>query len=178
MKETKKYKYFTIAVVIFCIYILATEVVDRWVATFKNYDILAEREKVVLTPEELINKKMDLVAKKRMLTAQLTQGKGSYEQNQIGIVKLINTCAKESNALLRSLTPLGTKTLGQIVEHNFKLEVAGTYHGIAKFVNALEAGVIPVKITGLDVILQKSTSQVLLATIEGKAFVLSKESAK
>lgn len=137
-----------------------------------------ERRKTVLTPEELMNKKMDLIARKRMLTAQLTQGETGYEQNQIGIVKHINTCAEKSNILLRSLTPLEAKRLGQIVEHSFKLEMNGTYHHIGQFINKLETGGIPVKITQIDIVLQNSHSQVLEATLEGKAYVLSKESAK
>jgi hypothetical protein len=178
MNQKKKYKYLIIAVVVVSIYIFATEVISRWGETIDNYGTLSEREKNILNPDELINKKMDLIAQRRILTTKITHGKGQFEQSQIGVIKLINMCAQESNIFMRSLTPLDSKTAGQMVEHNFRLEVVGTYHGLGAFINDLETGPIPVRIISLDETSQKVGSTATVAIIDGKAFVLSKEAVK
>ena len=178
MPEKKKYQILIAGVLLLGLYVFATEIADRWVLTFQHYKELSNAGSQVLTPEEIIQKKGELAIQKKVFTTQLTDGKGQYEQNQIGVIKLLQISAREANLFLRSLTPLDSKSNGQLIEHGFRIELVGTYHSLGIFINALETGQIPIQILKMEMTSQSLGAAAIVINVEGKAFVLPKETDK
>jgi hypothetical protein len=178
MPEKKKYQILIVGILLLGIYVLVTEIADRWGITFRHYNELSDAGSQVLSPEELVQKKKELIIQKNVLTMQLTDGRGQYEQNQIGVIKLLHASAREANLFLRSLTPLDCKPYGQLIEHAFRIELVGTYHSLGTYINALETGPIPIQIFKMDMTSQSPGASAIFINIEGKAFVLSKETDK
>jgi hypothetical protein len=175
MKAKQKYQTILIAVLVAFVYLLLTEVAGRWSSTIQDYGILLERQKIVLKPDELDKKKVELSVQKNLLSAKLTGGNRQYEQSQVGVVNFLDASAKGANILLCSLTPLESKTAAQMVEHGFRMEIIGTYHRLGTFINSLETGAIPIRVTKIEMTSQHPGSSIVTAMIEGKAFVLLKD---
>jgi Tfp pilus assembly protein PilO len=178
MSEKNKYQILITGVLLLGICILKTELADRWVHTLQHYKEFSDAKSQVLSPEELDQNKKELTVQKSVLTAQLTGGKGPYEQNQIGVIKLLHISARGANLIIRSLTPLDSKSYGQLIEHGFRIELVGTYHSLGRFINALETGPIPIQIIKMDMTSQLPGAAAIVINLDGKAFVFSKETGK
>ncbi|MGD1045717.1 MAG: hypothetical protein ABR936_10395 [Bacteroidota bacterium] len=156
------------------IYLLFIEVAGRWSETYRSYREFSAKEESVLNPEDLARRTMDLRAKKRILTTQITRANEGFEQSQIGVVRLIQARAKEKNMYLRMITPMETRPIGQMIELGFTLELLGSYHRLGTYLSSLENGPIPIKIVKVEAMNQQPGSTVLTISIQGKAFILSK----
>jgi Tfp pilus assembly protein PilO len=89
-------------------------------------------------------------------------------------VRLLQARAKEKNMYLRLITPLETRPVGQMIELGFTLELLGSYHRLGSYLSSLETGPIPIKIVKVEAVNQQPGSTVLAISIQGKAFILSK----
>ena len=156
------------------IYLLFTEVAGRWSEAYRLYGDFSAKEESVLNPDDLARCTMDLRAKKRILTTQITRANEGFEQSQIGVVRLIQVRVKERNMYIRMITPLETRPVGQMIELGFALELLGSYHRLGTFLSSLESGPIPIKIVKVEAVNQQPGSSVLAISIQGKAFILSK----
>lgn len=136
------------------------------------------KEESVLNPEDLAQRTTDLRVNKRLLTAQLTRANEGFEQSQIGVVRLIQTRAKEKNLYLRMITPMETRAVGQMVELGFSLELIGSYNRLGAYLTSLETGPISIKIVKVEAVNQQPGSAVLVISVQGKAFILSKNVLK
>ncbi len=174
MTDKQKYQILTAAVVLTFVYLLFTEIANRWSEAYSSYEELSVKRARVLNPEEMALHKMELLAKKRILTAQMTRANEGFEQSQIGVVRLIQTRAKGKNILLRTLTPLEARPVGQMMELGFALDLLCSYHRLGDYVNSLETGPMPIKITKVEAISQQPGSAVLSVSIQGKAYILPK----
>lgn len=174
MKDKQKYQIFTMVVISLFVYLIFTEVIDRWSEMLDSSKEVSTKKESVLNPEVLSRRKMDLIARKRNFTAQIIKANEGYEQNQIGIIRLIQTKAKENNVLLRTLTPMETRTTGQMIELGFALDLLGSYHRLGSYINSLETGSIPIKIVKVEATNQQPGSTVLSVYIQGQAYILSK----
>jgi Tfp pilus assembly protein PilO len=174
MKDKQKYQIFILTVAVLSVYLIFTEVVDRWSEMLDSSKELSTKKESVLNPEVLSRRKIDLLAKKRILTAQMTKANEGFEQSQIGLVRLIQIKAKENNIFLRTLTPTESRTTGQMIELGFALDLLGSYHRLGSYINSLETSPIPIKIVKVEAINQQPGSTVLSVYIQGKAYILSK----
>ena len=174
MTEIRKYQIGIASIGLLFVYLLFTEVVGRWSEAYRSYRDYAVKEESVLNPEDLLRRTMDLRAKKRILTTQITRTNEGFEQSQIGVVRLLQARAKEKNMYLRLITPLETRPVGQMIELGFTLELLGSYHRLGSYLSSLETGPIPIKIMKVDAVNQQPGSTVLAISIQGKAFILSK----
>jgi Tfp pilus assembly protein PilO len=172
--DKQKYRIIIAAVVVVFFYLLFTEVGDRWSEMIRSYREISAKEEGIFNPDDLIQRKTDLVAKKKMLTARIKKSNEGFEQSQIGIVRLIQIRAKESNVMLRVLAPLETRTVGQMIELGFTIEILGSYHKIGSYCNSLETGPMPVKIVKIEAMSQKPGSPVLSASLQAKAYIFPK----
>ena len=174
MTEIRKYQIGIAVIGVIFVYLLFTEVSGRWSEAHRSYREFSAKEESVFNPDELEQRTMDLRAKKRVLTTQITRANEGFEQSQIGVVRLIQARAKEKNVYLCMITPLGTHTVGQMIELGFTLELLGSYHRLGSYLSSLETGPIPIKIVKVEAVNQQPGSTVLNISIQGKAFILSK----
>jgi len=174
LTDIRKYQIGIALIGILFVYLLFTEVADRWSCAFRLYDEVSEKEESVLNPEDLMQRTMDLRTKKKVLTTQVMRANEGFEQSQIGVVRLIQARAKEKNLFLRLITPMETRPIGQMVELGFILELVGSYHKLGAYLSSLETGPIPIKIMKVEAVNQRPGSAVLVIYVQGKAFILSK----
>jgi Tfp pilus assembly protein PilO len=178
LTDIRKYQIGIAVVGILFIYLLFTEIAGRWSDAFRLYSDISVKEERVLNPDDLAQRTSDLKAKKRLLTSQLTRANEGFEQSQIGVVRLIQTRAKEKNLYLRMITPIETRTVSQMVELGFSLELVGSYNRLGAYLTSLETGPIPIKIIKVEAVNQQSGSAVLVISVQGKAYILSKNILK
>jgi len=174
LTEIRKYQIGIAAIGIIFIYLLFTEVAGRWSDAYRSYREFSAKQESVFNPDELARRTMDLRAKKRVLTTQITRANEGFEQSQIGVVRLIQARAKEKNVYLRMITPLETRSVGQMIELGFSLELLGSYHRLGSYLSSLETGPIPIKIVKVEAVNQQPGSTVLAISIQGKALILAK----
>jgi hypothetical protein len=174
LTDKRKYQIGIAAIGLLFVYLLFTEVTGRWSAAYRSYGEFSAKEESVLNPDDLARRTMDLRAKKRILTTQIIRTNEGFEQSQIGVVRLIQARAKEKNMYLRMITPMETRPIGQMIELGFTLELLGSYHRLGSYLSSLETGPIPIKIVEVDAVNQQPGSTVLTISIQGKAFILSK----
>jgi Tfp pilus assembly protein PilO len=178
LTDIQKYQIGLAIIGILFVYLIFTEVAGRWSDVFRLYGEVSVKEESVLNPDELNQQMTDLRVNKRLLTMQLTRANEGFEQSQIGVVRLIQTRAKEKNMFLRMITPMETRTIGQMVELGFSLELVGSYHHLGSYLTSLETGPIPIKIVKVEAVNQQPGSAVLVISVQGKAFILSKSVLK
>jgi len=142
------------------------------------YGEISVKKESVLNSEDLLQRTAELRTKKKILTTQIIQANQGFEQSQIGVVRLIQTRAKEKNLYLRMITPMETRTVGQMVELGFSLELIGSYNRLGVYLTSLETGPIPIMITKVEAVNQHPGSAVLVISVQGKAFILSKSVLK
>ena len=174
MTDKRKYQLGIGTIGALFLYLLFTEVSDRWSEACRLYGEISAKEKSVLNPDDLVQRTMDLRIKKRVLTAQIMRTNEGFEQSQIGVIRLIQTRAKEKNMYLRMITPMDTRPVGQMIELGFSLELLGSYHRLGEYLSSLESGPIPIKIVKMEAMNQHAGSALLAISIQGKAFILSK----
>lgn len=178
MTDIRKYQIGIAAVGILFVYLLFTEVAGRWSEAYRSYGEISAKEENVLNPDDLARRTMDLRAKKRILTTQIIRANEGFEQSQIGVVRLIQERAKEKNMYLKMITPMETRPVGQMIELGFALELLGSYNRLGTYLSSLETGPIPIKIVKVEAVNQQPGSTVLTISIQGKAFILSKNVLK
>src|SRR5258707_2428541 len=139
MPQKKKYQILIAAALVLCVYLASTEIIDRWAEVFRLHAIFIQKEETLLDPQVLAEKKMDLLARKRLLGSMLTKGTARYEQSETGVFEYLNASAKQSGIRFQSLTPLESQTSGQIREVGFKLQFSASYHHLGAFLNAVES---------------------------------------
>ena len=178
MTDKRKYQRMLIASIVAFIYVACVEVVDRFQGTINLYNELQAKELKILTPEELAQKKADLVLQRAKLIRAMTEGNQSVERNQLGVVKFLNKSAREASVKFQSLTPLEDVSAGQMKTMGFRLDMITQYHRVGSFVNRIESGPLPVQVLKINLEKEKAGSSNLLVTIEGRVHFLTKESLR
>jgi len=174
LTDIHKYQIGITAIGALFVYLLFTEVAGRWSEAYRSYGEISAKEVSVLNPDDLARRTMDLRAQKRILTTRIARSNEGFEQSQIGVVRLIQARAKEKNMYLQMITPMDTRPVGQMIELGFTLELLGSYHRLGSYLSSLETGPIPIKIVKVESLNQQPGSNILTVSIQGKAFILSK----
>ncbi len=164
MTQAKKYRLLTAAILLAFLYLGGTEVVDRWSAVWSQYRETASRQEI--SPENLALKRLELRAREQEIMAALTRDAGRYEQSQTGVFEYLNACARSSGVKIETIVPTESPSTGRLRESGFKLGIHDNYHGIGRFVNAIENGAMRARIQKIEI--QKQQGQKLDATLEGR----------
>ncbi|GEM_PF-1478734 len=155
------------------IYVLATEVLDRWQETAQTYAEVQDKYVKLLTPDQLRTKRSALLAENEALTATLAKTMTAYSQDHSGVFEYLNSNAKKNGIRFESLTPKEAIDNGQLKEFAFKVDFDAGYHQTGKFVNAIETGPVPVSIVKMDIASDPQKSSTVHVSTEGKAYMLS-----
>jgi Tfp pilus assembly protein PilO len=175
MPQVKKYSLLILLTIASFIYVVSTEVKERWAGFSNMYRQLREKEEMVLSPEMLEAKELNLMEKKRSLAALLTKYNAAYEQSQTGVFEFLSTTAGRTGIRLESLVPTASEGTGQIQDIGFKIQLSGKYHHIGMFVNDLENGTMKVVIKTLEISHHSRASAFLTASLEGVASIYMKQ---
>ena len=172
----KKYVYLIGLTALLFVYVLATEVVDRWEETAQAYTELQGKKGELLTPDQLRVKKASLLAENEALTNILTKAMSTYSQNHSGVFEYLNSNAKKNGILFESLIPKEAVNNGQLKEFAFRVDFDASYHQLGKFANAIETGPVPVSIAKMDIASNPEKLSKVHVSAEGKAYMISTSS--
>jgi Tfp pilus assembly protein PilO len=168
MTRKRQYQSLILLTLVIAVYLLGTEVVDRWEGAGQLYDELVKKEQTSLDPSELAATKAVLAERKLALTKKLAARSQTYEQTQAGLVKFLNAQARTSGFRFESLAPKELRTAGRLKEVGLTIDFQATYHQVGSFVNALESGPFPLEIDRADLIVREPGSSLLQARLEGR----------
>ena len=147
MNPVQKYRLYIVIVVLGCLYILLTEGWDRWEKVIQEWRSLNEKTSTILTPEEISGRKLELHSELATLRASLIRNSQGCEQSEAGLVELIGETAKKEVVGIEALTPAKQEEGNGLT---VALEIRGSFHGIAAFLNNLENSPIPLKLERLE----------------------------
>lgn len=171
MSSAIKYQLIASAMFLVFLFLLGTEVPDRWGAALHSSDEVRKKEEIVLDPEALAEKRLDLLSRKRSLVALVTKESGDYEQSQTGVFEFLNAGATDAGIQFETLTPMEPDSSGQIKLVPFRLAFSGTYAGVGGFLGAIEQGPIAIRINKLELASKSVGSSILQVGAEGAAFI-------
>ena len=154
------------------LYVMGTEVFGRWSEAFQAYGELKQKEETMLSPEQLADKKMSLIAKKRTLAAAVTKDADTFEQSQTGVFEFLNSCAKSAGVRYQSLVPAESQSSSQIKEVGFKINFFTSYHRVGLLLNLVETGAMPMHMKKLELTSETKESPTLQVSMEGVAFIV------
>lgn len=178
MNDKRKYLLICVVAVVLFLYVLCTEVADRWSDAIKLYSDLRKGRAAALTPDQLVQKRNELIRRKNILAARTTRELGEYWESVPGFLEFLNRCAKGDNIRIESVVPSQSHADDQVEELKFKIDFTSDFHRAASFLNAVENGAIPVQIKSIGMILESAASSTLQLNAEGIAKVVSQHDLK
>jgi hypothetical protein len=150
------------------VYILSTEVFDRWSAAVGKYQAVLRQENAAVAPESLAVHRRILKARSASLHNELNRATGSYSRTLAGFLSLASETARKHDVKLKEILPGKSSGTGEEGDLRFKLACNGAYHQIGLLVNALENSPLDVHITKIEMALGEKPAGGLVAAIEGR----------
>jgi Tfp pilus assembly protein PilO len=171
MTTKKKYQLIIISTLCLFVYLLSTEIIDRWQHSVVLYGELRSKNAITPEAETLVQEKMTLETRCTVLKEQSVQ-KNSEKIDQFVFLKSLHTTAKACGVRIQALSPSEIQSKDTVAALSLKIETLSRYHDLGRFVNALETGAIPLDVTKLEMISEPSShNSVLEAFIEGKVLL-------
>jgi hypothetical protein len=167
----RRYISLTIAIGFFFIYLLSTEIYDRYSSTLSLYQSLREKESTVLDPVLLEHKRKTLTAERDSLSTQISKQRSTYPQNEIGVIQCVSENARQTQVVVKSFNPGNQKASEQFEEFNFTLSTKGRFNQVGMLINRLENETIPFDITRVQIISNPIGAGILQLNIEAKAYL-------
>jgi hypothetical protein len=150
------------------VYILSTEVFDRWSATLGKYQEVLRRENTAVAPESLAVHRRILKARSASLHDQLNKATGAYSRTLAGFLSLASEAARKQNVKLKEIVPVQREGGGKDGDLRFKVACSSEYHQIGLLINALENSPLDIHITRVEMSLAEKPAGGLVAVIEGR----------
>ena len=176
MRARTKYLLIETAILSVFLYIVGTEVLERWNDANRLFGELKQKEQTITDPQVLTARRAELSVRKQSLASVLVKEAGSYDQSQMGVFEYLTSSARLSGVSVASLVPLeesqsskGSKDI------NFKLSLQGSYHQIGSFINRIEMGGMRVRMSKLELSTANDHSSLLRIDAEGTATILPKK---
>lgn len=165
----RKYHLYSLGVVVAGLFLIVTEVSDRWLALGEDYQMLKDKQSKVMDPASAQMRKKELLAELAGLQEDLKRNAGNTEQSETGLLELIDNCAKANGIRVEAIAPQRSGTGSDSTTAHFSLEASGAYHRLATFLNALETGPIAVRVTGMDLTESQERGKALTLRIDASA---------
>jgi hypothetical protein len=167
----RKYLSLTIAVCFIFIYLIFTEVYDRYSNTWSLYQALREKQSTVLDPVLLEHRRRVLTAERDSLSSRILKDRSAYQQNEIGVIQCVADDARRSQVMIGSFNPGDEHVSGQFEEFDFGVSVKGRFSQIGILINGLETETIPFDITKVQMISSPIGESNLQVNIQAKAYL-------
>jgi len=167
----RKYLSLTAAVCFVFLYLIFTEVCDRYSNTWSLYSALRKKESTVLDPVLLEQKKRILTAQRDSMSSRILQDRSAYRQNEIGVIQCVADDARRSQVMIGSFNPGDEHVSGQFEEFDFGVSVKGRFSQMGILINELETETIPFDITKVRMISSPIGESSLQVSIEAKAYL-------
>jgi len=167
MTQLQKYRAYTLIVLLGTGYLLFTEGWDRWTSLAQEVIALGQKSSRIMTPEELAEHKLELHSELASLRTSLSRSSQGFDQSEAGLVELVGESARRSDVRVEALTPTKPEGGGGLV---MTIELSGSFHRIAAFLNTIESAPLPVRLDRLE--LERDTRTMLRVKMAMKATFL------
>jgi hypothetical protein len=160
--------FFLGAIAVLFVFILSTEVLDRWSQTVRRYKEVRDRENASVAPESLASHRRFLKARALSLHTELDKTSDTYSRTLAGFLSLVSASARMHNVKLMNVAPVRNEESANDGEVHFKVECQGEFHNIALLVNSLENSPLDIHITKIDIAADESKTKGLESSVEGR----------
>lgn len=169
--QERRYYFLTIIICIAFVYLLSTEVYDRYSNTWTLYSSLREKEATVLDPILLEHRKEVLTAERDSLSSVISKERSAYQQNEIGVIQCVSDNARKSQVLIESLNPGSQHAAGEFEEFDFGVSVKAKFSQLGTLISGLENETIPFDITKVQMVSDPIGKGNLQVNLEAKVFL-------
>ena len=163
----RKYQLLLAGTVALFLYILATEVAERYGELWKAYGELEVKKEAGSGPEALASERLALLARQKKLKELLRAQTGVFEQSRRGTLEFINASASKAMVRVESLVPTKAETSAHEEHMAFRLSCTGPVHRVGLFLNQLESGPFSLHVSKLDISREGAQTSSVKATLEG-----------
>jgi hypothetical protein len=168
LKPQTRYSFLLAAIAMAFVFIVSTEVFDRWSQTVRRYQEVLGRESVAVAPESLAAHRRFLKVKAESFRAELGQASGAYSRTLAGFLSLASASARAHNVKLVNVAPVRSSESTTEGGLHFKVECRGEFHQIALLLNALENSPLDIHMTKVELSLGEPPAKNLESSIEGR----------
>lgn len=173
MTVERRNRLLALSVVVVTLYILSAEVCPRFQSTIREYTAARARETNVLTKEEFLIRKKALEAESLWLD-RVRKTKYIGEGREEGVLfGYLDTLAKRSDIVVSSFAPVQAKSRLDASEHSYVIGFTSTFHRTAAYINAVEIGAFPMKVSALSIASDPPGDSRLRVTITWNTLLMS-----
>lgn len=153
------------------VYLLLTEVRDRYAGTWNSYCSYQEKKTTVLDPVTLNLRREALTKKLDSLSSDILIQRNGYQQNEVGVIQCVSDNACNNQVSLESFNPGKEEMAGEFEEFSFEALVAGNFGKIGLMTNSIENASIPIDITKIQIVSDPISGGNLQLNLQAKAYL-------
>lgn len=133
-------------------YLLLAEAYPRYASTMREYSAARAREKSLMTRDEFLSRKRDMETERQRLE-NLRKEKYAGEGREGGVLfGYFNSLAKKSGIVVASFSPVHAGRAAERDSRAFSVEFKAAFHRTAGYINAVETGALPIRLSSLEMI--------------------------
>ena len=170
MGESTKHKILIAAIPIAFLYLLFTTVWDRYLGLYDLYSDMQKKRESVMTLGEIKKKEAELGIREAAASRLIEKSVVNFKRDENGVIDFVESSARRLGVSLETLAPSMSQSANSLKNISLKITLSGAYHRAGRFVNALEEGPFPLKVTRF--ILTKRRSSLLECELDATAYVL------
>jgi hypothetical protein len=167
VRPLRKYQLLLAGTMALFLYILVTEIADRYGELWKAYRDLEMKKETVSDPETLSDERSRLLAHQKKLKDLLHTQTGSFEPSGSGVLEFVNVSATKAQVKIESLVPQKPESRAHDQLLAFTLSCRGPVHKVGLFLNQLESGPFSLHVSKLEVTREGAGASSVKARIEG-----------
>ena len=132
------------------LYLLGSEVYPRFEVTVSEYSEARLREKSLVTRDEFLLRKKELQSEKQRLDKMREEKYVGEGREEGALFSYLNSLAKKSGIVVVSFSPARAGRSAKQDERAFSIAFNAPFHKTARYINEVETGVFPVRISSLE----------------------------
>ena len=176
MNLRMKYVRLSVTVVLLFIVLIFSEVRSRIDSAAGALTDLRTKEGSVMTPGEMIARKRTLLIERERLFAVRKRRIPENDQNEGSLFGYLASSASDRKIILAAFSPTGVLHKEGMTQLSFELNFTAGFHRAAAYMNTIETGSFPIKITGLSIVSDPPGNPALKVSLSGMARLLSARS--
>ena len=176
MNLSMKYVRLSVTVVLLFVVLIFSEVRSSLDAAAGALTDLRTEEGSVLTPGEILARKRTLLIERERLLAVRKQRFPEKDQNEGSLFGYLASSASDRKIILAAFSPTGVLSKEGMTQLSFELNFTAGFHRAAAYLNTIETGSFPIKITGLSIVSDPPGNPALKVSLSGMARLLSARS--
>jgi hypothetical protein len=166
MRVPTKYAALILGTLVLFVYLLSTEGADRIISAANAYRQWQNERELSLSHDQIQAEQVALLQREEDLGQKHIDSLKAYPANEIGAIDYITARTASSGVAITQMVPSFHDGEDGVRMVEFTLTLRGGYHDVGRFVNAIETGQFPCRISHLA-IEKEEQSRSIKTVIEG-----------